>query len=696
MKIERLEIDNFRGIRKALLEGLGDTIVIAGPNGSGKSCVFDAIRFLKSLYGGYQANEVHHFFAEFQINPARIGVDIIKLFNDKNKEMRVQAAFSLSDEEKAYINANAHELLSELVWRSLIPEAFNYGFYTAVQYSSQFRDRLPEVQARVSDMMPTFREELSRPVFIGELTANTRQLNTASSHVLSVIFNMYRPPNIGVLDYHGPLRMYGRESVQAITLSFDQNSQDQKRQAALYNYSSKYGAVKGEMAAAFVKDVLARESEQTSTKAESLSKTLKALFEHFFPEKTFLGPQPTPEGNLTFPVEVGGSIHDLDELSSGEKEVLYGYLRMRNSAPRNSIILLDEPELHLNPRLIKGLPQFYRKHLSLELHNQLWLVSHSDALLREVVGKDGYNVYHMVPFMTPEAGDGQLKPLRASAELEMALIDMVGDVAAFRPGGKTVIFEGGGNSDFDQRMTAKLFPDLATVANMISGGDKTRVAALLDVLHREEQKGSLPIKFYAIADKDLDQSTGQRTGINQYYWDVYHIENYLLEPSFIAAAQAALTGKPPPTEDTVLDDLRNAAREVEPAISRRLLMDFANRALVGSINVKADPAAEDLASAVYQAVARSDARFREAIATALTEEALREKSAQLRAQFDASFADGSWRRNLPGRDILKRYVSRVALPTSYEVFRNLLISQMADAGYQPEGMRKVVSSILES
>ena len=45
------------------------------------------------------------------------------------------------------------------------------------------------------------------------------------------------------------------------------------------------------------------------------------------------------------------------------KEVLFGYLRLRNSAPKYSVVLLDEPELHLNPALVRGLPQFYHRHL---------------------------------------------------------------------------------------------------------------------------------------------------------------------------------------------------------------------------------------------------------------------------------------------------------------------------------------------
>jgi hypothetical protein len=203
----------------------------------------------------------------------------------------------------------------------------------------------------------------------------------------------------------------------------------------------------------------------------------------FFPEKRFLGPQPTVDGALTFPVQTAdGHVHDLDELSAGEKEILYGYLRIRNSAPNNSIIILDEPELHLNPRLIRGLPQFYKKNLGETLGNQIWLVTHSDALLREVVGRDQYNVYHMLPCSTLGPSEQQLRPLTATADLDLALVDLVGDLASYRPSGKVVIFEGGGDSEFDRTVVGALFPELQGKANLISGSNKARVRALHETL----------------------------------------------------------------------------------------------------------------------------------------------------------------------------------------------------------------------
>ena len=88
MKIDDLEITNFRGIRSTNLHALEHMVVIAGQNGSGKSCVLDAIRLLKSVYGGYQQNEWHHWMSEFQINFSN-SADLATLLNDSNHELRI-------------------------------------------------------------------------------------------------------------------------------------------------------------------------------------------------------------------------------------------------------------------------------------------------------------------------------------------------------------------------------------------------------------------------------------------------------------------------------------------------------------------------------------------------------------------------------------------------------------------------------
>jgi len=694
LKIHTLIISNFRGIELAEIKNAGSTVIIAGQNGSGKSCVFDAIRLLKSVYGGYQQNEWQNWFGEFQVNPSSRAEELRGLFNDPKKPVLIHCLFALRDDERAFIHTNAEQLLEETIWRILLPEAFQWGGFRMAMFASQFRERAGEVAQQVAAQLPALRQELQHETITGKVAIQPGgRLELSQSRLLSAIFSIFRPKDIGVIDYHGSQRHYGRELVQGINLNLEQNSQSYS-QHALYNYSNKYANVKSEMAASFVRDLLAEKAGLPNASPSRLNEALKELFVTFFPGKQFLGPQPTLDGRLEFPVRTGnGNIHDLDELSAGEKEILYGYLRIRSSAPHNSIILLDEPELHLNPRLIRNLPEFYRKHLGETLNNQLWLVTHSDALLREAVGRPGFNVFHMHPCGLGNSR-GQLRELNATEDLDLALTDLVGDLAAYRPGGTAILFEGGGDSNVDQSIVSRLFPEEVAGVNLLSGSNKARVEALHDVLNRAYSKGDLPIKFFAIVDMDTDTAPPP-AGLRRYRWDVYHIENYLLEPTFIAEAVNAIDPARRLTADGAIDTLKAAARKVVPKILRHKMRSFVNSTIVDCIDMGFDPAAEDISRLAAEAAERSVKRASNAVAVSLTKEVLAKELASWQADIEAAFGDGRWRAVLPGRDVLKQFIEEQKLPMAYEPFRNLILSRMVDASFQPEGMRKVILEITQ-
>ena len=51
------------------------------------------------------------------------------------------------------------------------------------------------------------------------------------------------------------------------------------------------------------------------------------------------------------------------------------------------------------------------------------------------------------------------------------------------------------------------------------------------------EAGEIPVKIYSVVDRDSDVVTDEdREPRRHYSWDVYHIENYLLEPRFICEA----------------------------------------------------------------------------------------------------------------------------------------------------------------
>lgn len=694
MRIDEIEVKNFRGIRDINLVALQNTVVIAGANGSGKSCIFDAIRLLKSAYGGYQQNEWHHWMAEFQINFANNSEAFQPFFQDPSKRLSIKCAFRLHPKEREYLQTHGEELVRHSVWRLIAPEMYGWSSYTAAPMAAQYRDREPEVAEQTKNQLGLMMTELSQDVITGHLWADHgSEIHFAPSKALEIIFSSFLPGDLGLVDYHGAQRMYTREQVSNVNL--DLTAQDQQsRQSALYNYNGKYGNVKTEMAGSYVKELLAREAGVPVEQQNALTSTLDELFSTFFPDKKFLGLKATKDGGLEFPVQTSsGAIHDLNELSAGEKEVLYGYLRIRNSAPCYSIILIDEPELHLNPRLIRGLPQFYHQHLGLALDNQIWLVTHSDALLREVIGRPEYSVFHMTAAAVDPAAP-QIVPITMGEAAERALISLVGDIAAYRPGSKVVIFEGGGDSEFDVQFTTRLFPALNEKANVISGGNKLRVRELHDVLDSASKNGIVPFRTFSITDRDsesLEEVTAPR-----FKWNVYHVENYLLESEFIRVVLTELGDiDETVSSEIIYDKLRKAASSSLKDLVQHELTEFVNDTIVRSLNLGFDPKRDDVAVAIGEAMSRSIGRINEAIGSTLAGEALREKEADLRQRLQGDLATDAWRTTFRGRDILKAFVKDNS-KASYEIVRNLIIARMADASWGPAGMKDVVDAILAS
>ena len=122
--------------------------------------------------------------------------------------------------------------------------------------------------------------------------------------------------------------------------------EEQERQSALYNHTNKYANIRTQMATEFGLQMMREKSGQRESKSEVLQSTMKELFRRFFQGKEFEGVRANERDELEFSVTLSdGQKHDINDHSSGEKEILFGYLRLGNSSQRNSIILLDEPEL---------------------------------------------------------------------------------------------------------------------------------------------------------------------------------------------------------------------------------------------------------------------------------------------------------------------------------------------------------------
>lgn len=702
MKIKNLRISNFKAIKNIELNNLSDTVLIAGANGCGKSCIFHAIRLLKSVIGGYQDNEWQLWFQEFQMDPNRFQDDIVKLLQTEDRSLEVSADFELSDDEKNILKSDGKLMLEHQFLKQQLQGLISQD-YRERPLGVRYQPLLIQASQVSNKQFEDLQKELDNHTLKAQIKTDKDHnlLIVSPPKALGLVFSYYEE-HLGIIDYHGPHRNYQRERLDNINLNIQTGRQTIKDHS-LYNYSNKYTNIKQEMASVYIRKLLTQESGSISnTKDSDLIETLKELFNEFFPEKEFLGPKPNNEGGIDFPVKLAnGTTHDLNDLSSGEMEVLYGYLKLRCTAPKNSIILLDEPELHLNPRLIAGLPRFYKNHLGKKLGNQFFLITHSDMFLREAMKEKDYQVFHIKSSSNISSyEENQIEPIDASSSLNETLIDLVGDLATYSPDKKMVLLEGK-NSEFDLKMIAKLFPEFLNHVNLIPVGSKREVHQLHELLEKTNQESQLNTKFFSIVDKDSDSQTESRSS-KKFIWNVYHIENYLIDKYFLTESVKGLILEASDLkEEEVLEMLKECSKKSINNLIKHALENKVYQDTFGKINLGFDTdKANNISREIYGALTRNIEKISK-IPTEKYLENLKKIENQERKSLNQSFEDSSWKSKIIGRDVLKEFVSEINKKFSqsnfsYIVLRNNTISLMAKEGHKPDGMKKIINEIVNA
>ena len=85
--------------------------------------------------------------------------------------------------------------------------------------------------------------------------------------------------------------------------------------------------------------------------------------------------------NITLFTNSSADKFDINELSSGEKQLFLRTLAIKMLNPENSIILIDEPELSLHPKWQQRIVDVYKK---IGKNNQIIIATHSPHILGSV------------------------------------------------------------------------------------------------------------------------------------------------------------------------------------------------------------------------------------------------------------------------------------------------------------------------
>lgn len=692
MHIHELEIINFRGLKNIKLEKLKGVVVIAGPNGCGKSSIFEAIRLFKGSYGVYEKSEVEQYANDHALRRAG-RIEYSPIFRDKKKSVHINCKFSISIEERDYI-VKEIDFFSKLVFMNKhSPKSIDDFLSSHVipsYFDSHSKIDLPEFVKKIE-------EELSHDFIHGCLTIVPGGFPDVTPNVLlTALFSLFDDKSIGKIEYISSNRLYARVSAHQINM--DMNSVSTQRAInSISGRADKFHNVASNIANSYIRKLVCKDLGLAFGDETFFDESLADLFIKFIPGKKYKGASIDENKNITFDVVTDdGYKHDINELSSGEKEVLFAYVDMYQSGLVNSVIMIDEPEMHLNPRLVQLLPEFYAEKIGQHFKNQLFLVTHSDAILNEAIKTRKYSVFHLVPPMQVEDGGLQSFELTNVADTDKVLYEVVG-LSTYKPNHKIVILEGK-NSDFDANVIKLLFPDFADQCNLVSAGSKMDVAKMSDAFELLMSGGELRGKIFSISDPD-DKLWGDSVvaGDQQHYlWDSYHIENYLLNSDVIFQVVSDLEIANKHRTFNKVEDVLSKLKEIADA----LVSEFASQqthswiylGIKNGIKLKPGNNSTNLIDGLAGSAHLSCETISKFPEQDFTMEKIQEYYSKKVNFFRGALCSDQWLKVIPGRRILKGFCGFLSL--DYDEFRNLVLAEMKRKGMRPEGIQDVINKIL--
>ena len=344
--------------------------------------------------------------------------------------------------------------------------------------------------------------------------------------------------------------------------------------------------------------------------------------------------------------------------------------------------------------MIRGLPTLYQKHIGSALNNQIWLVTHSDVFLRAAFYDSDIELFHMaVGRELP--GSNQITRISQRSEFDRACIELIGDIANYRPDQLVLIVEG--QQQFDILVLRRLFSEMLKGVNVLEAGGKQQVLQRQVSLRDSAEKSGQTKTITSITDSDGDRVSDESNG--QYQWSAYHIENYLIEPKYIGLAiDSILANTPGDTslhyvQKLIHDSKNQAASET----GQRTLVRRLKSRLNGHLQIKPGATGQDLVASelrrqLQECKSAINAEFDKAIEGSELEHALeRQRDKTVKLQEEENTPD-----TLPGRDVLRKIAVRGTPSGNYETLRNAILNEVARDEYQPPAMRDVLRRCLSA
>ena len=330
IKVKSLNINNFKGIKNLELDftyqendKILNNIVIYGINGSGKSTILEAIYLCLIVASTYHKKADLRRIEEYLIDYISLGSEWI--YNNENE---FKIGITLEDNKNLISGVLTYHQEDGLKWIIKDDKKLSLGFQDSFTYLSSYRLLNPSTVHSAGDW----------------------------SEIERIEDNVFRDR----MRYKRDPRYRSNNSFPSLSLQFENDYRTVKQYLVNLITDKKVGA-------------LTEENEKVLVK-------IKESFKIFFPQKIFLEQLSRTDSNKDYRLMIENENHsvvDLDQLSSGEREVIAFFTYLCTKAINNSILIIDEPELHLHSKwqsiILYSLHQIFP-------NSQLFLATHSNEI----------------------------------------------------------------------------------------------------------------------------------------------------------------------------------------------------------------------------------------------------------------------------------------------------------------------------
>ncbi|CAG5082023.1 AAA family ATPase [Parvicella tangerina] len=631
MKISEFRIENFKNIKLAEGKNLPDFVVICGGNGSGKSSILEALLTLRNFLAG-QVDKHQRF--QFDVN----------MISSNSDMCTIEATFEFTDEEIGFIN-------NKFDGKFTLPKS--HSVCIALKKPDD-----PDLIINPDDIIDELTHKNS------EFLVGIEGQNLAVSHIL-----YDHKLGVSVFDYFSAIREVNKQNINNWQSSYLHRNQQRQ---VLIQERNKFQNIKQYLLGIKIDDL--RRIQLAQKKGEDYSidslEPTREFFKRFFAPMEFIDIDmtrtpfqfviSTPQGNI-----------DIDNLSSGEKEVLFTYVHFQKFKTRDSIILFDEPDAHLHPELERN---YLIALKELSTGNQFFLTTHSPNMMAQT-GSD--SLFTIIKH--PEDGVNQFQKVTDSEEKHELLSEIMGS-KGFVSLNRKIVFIEGETSSIDIEIFEKFYPPNEFEISFIPAGDSSTVRNVADKVNKLLTTSIGYESFYSIIDGDYSRLSDDPTnGERLFQLSAYHIENVLLDIVII---------------NQVLKDLKGSAyllsspHELEEKLKELVLCE-------SHINTYAK-------AALDFEIARLNKEFQDKIFS--SQSGVQIDYSVIKPSFDTikekvteelkvSLMNDTWKRKCKGRDLLKALSNDQKI--RYQDLKNLILAKMNKSN-PPAELKLIMDKIIES